>query len=171
LDHLDFAMTKPRAREAFVANVMGVDVIGLTIFFVTSVLALALLHVAAGETHGIVLDGASWFGFVLAYGSVLAWYAIVQAVSCGRGASGWAVAGVWGAALGLEILSAVNIGPGLHAIVVVLNLFNPISYLVLVPFVATGAATPDLAAHAIGIYFVAGLAALVALNRWQRVEA
>jgi len=40
-----------------------------------------------------------------------------------------------------------------------------------VPFEATtGPASLSLAAHAVAIYVVAGLAALAALIRWQRVE-
>lgn len=170
LDHLDFALTKPRARTAFVATVFGIDVLALTVFFFTTALAVLVLHVAAGETHSLAFDAASWFGIPLAFGSVLAWYAIVQAISCDRGASGWALAGVWVAGIGLNLLGAVPLGPGLHALLVTLNFINPIAYLTTVPFEATTGAPLSLAAHAIGIYVVAGAAALVALIRWQRVE-
>jgi hypothetical protein len=171
LDHLDFALTKPRARAAFVANVLGIDVLGLSVLFLVTSLAVTAAHIALGETHGIVFDAASWFGIALAFGSVLAWYALVQALSCDRGAAGWAVAGVWVAALGLQFLSAAPLGPGLHALVVALNVVNPIAYLSTVPFFATtGPASLSLAASTVGIYIVAGVAALVAMIRWQRVE-
>lgn len=170
LDHLDFALTKPRARTTFVATVFGIDVLALTVFFITTTLAVAALHVAVGETHSLVFDGASWFGILLAFGSVLAWYALVQAISCDRGASGWATAGLWVAGVGLSLLSAANIGPALHALVVTLNFINPIAYLTTVPFEAVGAVPVSLAAHAFAIYAVATAAAVVALIRWQRVE-
>jgi hypothetical protein len=170
LDHLDFALTKPRARSVFAANVAGIDVLGLTVFFITTALWVIAIHVAAGITHGVVFDASSSFGIVLAFGSVLAWYAIVQAVSCGRDASGWAVAGVWIVALSLNFLALVPLGPGLNALIGALNFINPIAYLSLVPFEATSAAPFSLAAHAFAIYLVAGAAALVALMRWQRLE-
>lgn len=172
LDHLNFVLTKPRARAGFVASVLGVDVLSLSVFFITTTLALVALHVAIGETHGMVLDAASWFGIAIAFGSVLAWYAIIQAVSCARdcAAAGWALAGVWVVALGLHFLSAANLGPGLNALLALLNFVNPIANLSIVPFVPTGAASFSLAAHAVGIYVVAGVAAFVALLRWQRVE-
>jgi len=170
LDHLDFALTKPRARAAFVATVLGIDVLGLSAFFVTTSLALLALHIAAGVAHSLTFDAASWFGIALAFGSVLAWYALVQALSCTRAAAGWALAAVWVAAVGLNFLSAARLGPGLDALVVALNLFNPISYLSIVPFEATSGASPALAAHAVAIYVVAGAAALIAVIRWQRVE-
>jgi hypothetical protein len=171
LDHLDFALTKPRSRTAFVATLIGIDVLGLSVFFITTALAVAALHVAASETHSLAFDTASWFGIALAFGSVLAWYAIVEAVSCARGAAGWAVAGVWGTALGLLLLNKVWLGPGPHALVAALNLVNPMAYLSSVPFLATPAPSFSLEAHAVGIYVVAGVAALIALLRWQRVEA
>src|ERR1700693_2741983 len=171
LDHLDFALTKPRARAAFVATVLGVDVLGLSAFFVTTALALFALHIVAGVAHPLAFDAASWFGIALAFGSVLAWYALVQALSCTRAAAGWALAGVWVAAIGLNFLSAAPLGPGLHALVVALNFINPIAYLSTVPFVATTGAVPlPLSAGAFAIYVVAGVAALVAVIRWQRVE-
>ena len=137
----------------------------------STALAVLAFHVVLGETHGLVFDAASWFGIVLAFGSVLAWYALVQALSCDRGAAGWALAGVWVAALGVFFLSAAPLGPGLHALIVALNFINPIAYLSTVPFEATtGPASLSLATHAVAIYVVAGVAALVALIRWQRVE-
>jgi hypothetical protein len=170
LDHLDFALTKPRARAAFVASVFGVDVLGLTVFFIVTALAVLAFHVGLGYTHGLAFDAASWFGLILAYGSVLAWYAIVQAVSCDRDAAGWAVAGVWVAAFALNFLAALPLGPGLHALLVAINVVNPLTYFGTVPFEATGAPTPSLVAHAFAIYVVAAAAAFVALFRWQRVE-
>jgi hypothetical protein len=171
LDHLDFALTKPRARATFVATVLGVDALGLTVFFIATTIAFVAFHIALGEAHGVVFDAASAFGIALAFGSVLAWYAIVQAVSCARDAAGWALAGVWVAAIGLLFLDAARLGPGLHALVVALNFINPVAYLSTIPFEATtGAAPLSLATHAITIYVVAGVAALVALIRWQRVE-
>jgi|GEM_PF-2137058 len=170
LDHLDFALTKPRSRAGFVASVLGIDVLGLGVFFITTTLAVLALHIAFGEAHSLAFDAASWFGIVLAFGSVLAWYAIVQAVSSGRDASGWALAGIWVAALGIYFLSLANLGPGLNALIAVLNFVNPIAYLSTVPFYASGAPSLSLATHAVAIYVVAGLAALAALMRWQRVE-
>lgn len=171
LDHLDFALTKPRARTTFVATVLGIDVLGLSAFFIATTLAVLGLHIALGEAHSLAFDAASWFGIALAFGSVLAWYALVQAVSCARDATGWALGGVWVTALSLYFLSAANLGPGLNAIIAALNFVNPIAYLSTVPFYATGAPSLSLATHAIAIFVVAGLAALVALMRWQRVEA
>lgn len=171
LDHLDFALTKPRARTAFVASTFGIDVLGLIAFFTVTTLAFWALHIAASETHAIVFDANSLFGIVLAFGSMLAWYAIVQAVSCTRDSAGWAVAGIWIAALGLQLLGAVRLVPGLHGLIVLLNFINPIAYLSSVPFEAqAGAASLSIAAQAFAIYIVAGAAALVALIRWQRVE-
>ena len=171
LDHLDFALTKPRDRTAFVGSVLGIDVLSLFAFFIATTIAVIALHIASGQTHGVVFDAASWFGIALAFGSVLAWYAIVQAVSCGRDAAGWALAGVWVAALVLHFLSLANLGPGLNALIAALNFLNPIAYLSTIPFVATLGVPPSLAIHAIAIYFVAAAAAFVALLRWQRVEA
>lgn len=170
LDHLDFALTKPLARTKFGANVLGIDALGLAVFFIVTTLWVIAIHVAAGITHGVVFDAASSFGIVLALGSVLAWYAIVQAVSCGRDASGWAIAGVWIVALGLFALKSASLGPGLDGLVALLNFVNPIAYLNTVPFEATGAPSPSLAVHAVAIYVVAAGAALIALIRWQRVE-
>jgi hypothetical protein len=171
LDHLDFALTKPRSRATFVATVFGIDALGLAVFFIVTAIAFLALHIALGETHSIVFDAASSFGVLLAFGSVLAWYAIVQAVSCARDSSGWALGGVWVAGLGVLFLDAAPIAPGLHAIVVAANWFNPIAYLTTVPFMATtGPASLSLAAHAVAIYVVAGVAGLIALIRWQRVE-
>lgn len=171
LDHLDFALTKPRARAAFVATVLGVDALGLTVFFITTVLAVLALHIVFGEVHALAFDASSWFGIALAFGSVLAWYALVQAVSCARDATSWALASVWVAALGLHFLTAARLGPGVHALLVALNSINPIAYLSIVPFEATsGPASLSLATHTIAIYVVAGVAALIALIRWQRVE-
>lgn len=171
LDHLDFALTKPRARTAFVASVLGIDVLSLGVFFVATTIAVIGLHIAAGQAHGVVFDAASWFGIALAFGSVLAWYAIVQAVSCGRDAAGWALASVWVAALILHFLTALNLGPGLNALIAAFNLINPIAYLSIVPFLATTGPVPlSLVVHAVAIYFVAAAAALVALLRWQRIE-
>jgi len=169
-DHLDFALTKPRSRLEFAANVFGIDILGLVVFFITTTLWVAAIHVAAGLAHGLVFDAASSYGIVLAFGSVLAWYAIVQAVSCGRDASGWAIAGIWILAFGLYFLSAAPLGPGLNGLIALLNLINPIAYLNTVPFEASGAPSVSLALHAVGIYFVAAAAAVVALVRWQRVE-
>jgi hypothetical protein len=169
-DHLDFALTKPRARNAFFATVFGIDVLGLTAFFLTTSLVVLAFHVGLGETHPLVFDASSWFGIALAFGSVLAWYALVQAVSCDRDSARWALSAVWVTAIGLNILSAVPLGPGLHALIVGLNVINPIAYLTTVPFEATGAVSPSLAAHAVAIYVVAVAAAFVALIRWQRVE-
>jgi hypothetical protein len=175
LDHLDFALTKPRSRADFVATVLGIDFLGLTVFFLTTALALAALHIGLGFIHGIAFDASSSFGIAIAFGSVLAWYALVQAVSCAREARGWAVAGVWVTALSLYFLSFLSletVGPGFHALIAALNFINPIANLSIVPFVATsGAASLSLAAHAFAIYVVAGVAALIALIRWQRVEA
>jgi hypothetical protein len=170
LDHLDFALTKPRARAAFAATVLGVDVLGLGVFFITTTLAVLALHIVFGETHALAFDTASWFGIPLAFGSVLAWYALVQAVSCARDAAAWALASVWVAALGVHFLTAARLGPGLHALLVAINYINPIAYLSIVPFEATTGASLSLAAHTVAIYVVAAVAALVALIRWQRVE-
>jgi hypothetical protein len=170
-DHLDFALTKPRARTVFAANVAGIDVLGLTVFFITTAVWVIAIHVAAGIAHGVVFDAASSFGIALAFGSVLAWYAIVQAVSCGKDASGWAIAGVWIVALSLNFLGPVPLGPGLNALVGALNLINPIAYLSMVPFEAVSAPSVSLAAHTFAIYVIAAGAALIALIRWQRVEA
>ncbi|HMD01752.1 MAG TPA: hypothetical protein VKG44_02185, partial [Candidatus Baltobacteraceae bacterium] len=172
LEHLDFALTKPRSRASFVATVLGVDAAALGVFFITTTLALWALHIVFGETHGLVFDAASWFGIALAFGSVLAWYALVQAVSCARDVTGWAIAGIWVVALGVYFLSFAQLGPGLHALVVALNFINPIAYLGSVPFLATtGPASSSLVAQTVGIYVVAAVAALVAAIRWQRVEA
>jgi hypothetical protein len=170
LDHLDFALTKPRARNAFFATVLGVDVLGLTAFFLITSLVVLAFHVGLGETHQLAFDASSWFGIALAFGSVLAWYALIQAVSCDRDSARWAVGAVWVTAIGLNILSAVPLGPGLHALIVALDVINPITYLSTVPFEATAGVSPSLAAHAVAIYVVAIAAAFVALIRWQRVE-
>ena len=139
-------------------------------FFLTTAIAFLLLHIALGETHGIVWDEASWFGIAIAFGGVLAWYALIQALSCARGAASWAIAGLFVAAVSLEVLSLVPIGPGLHALVVALNVINPIAYFAAVPFFATTSASASLVAHSITIYVVAAVAAAIALARWQRVE-
>jgi len=169
-DHLDFALTKPRTRMEFAANVFGIDVLGLIVFFITTTIWVAAIHVAAGLTHGLVFDAASSYGIALAFGSVLAWYAIVQAVSCGRDASGWSIAGIWIVAFVLFFLRAAPLGPGLNGLLALLNFINPIAYLSTVPFEATGAPSVSLALHAVGIYVVAAAAAVIALVRWQRVE-
>src|SRR5450755_992762 len=51
LDHLDFALTKPRARADFVATVLGIDVLGLSVFFITTTLALLAFHLGFGFAH------------------------------------------------------------------------------------------------------------------------
>jgi len=170
LDHLDFALTKPRSRAAFAATILGIDVLGLTAFFITTAVAFWLFHVVLGETHGIVFDDASWYGIAIAFGGMLAWYALVQALSCARGAASWAIAGLFVSAVSLEVLSLVSVGPGLQGLVAVLNLVNPIAYFSTVPFYATDAASGSLVVHSVLIYLVAAVAAFAALARWQRVE-
>ena len=171
MDHLDFALTKPRPRTAFIWSVLGVDLLGLTVFFIATTIWMVAIHVASGLAHGVTFTSASWLGIAIAFGSVLAWYAIVQAASCTQDATGWALASIWVAALTLHFLSAANLGPGLNALVAGLNLVNPIAYLSTVPFEGSEPASASLAVHAVAIYGVAALAALVAMFRWQRVEA
>ena len=170
LDHLDFALTKPRDRTAFAADIFGVDLIGLTVFFFTTALIVFVFHVGLGEDHPLAFDTASWYGIVLSFGAVLAWYAIVQAISCDREAAGWALAVVWGTAIGLYIFGAFNLGPGLNVLITTLNFINPLAYLRTIPFEATTGATVSLVVHTFTIYLVAAAAGLVALIRWQRME-
>jgi hypothetical protein len=170
-DHVDFAMTKPRSRSAFVANVFGVDSAGLVVIFLTTTVAFVALHIAVGETHSVIFDASSWYGIALAFGGVLAWYAIVQAVTCTQDTSRLAIIVVAAAAIILLRLGWLDLGPGLNGLVAALNLVNPVTYLTTIPFYAVaGPASLSLVLRALAIYLVAAVAGLIALVRWQRVE-
>src|SRR5690348_7504184 len=56
IDHLDFALTKPQSRTAFVARVFGVDVLGLTVFFITTTIAVLIFHIGLGLAHPLAFD-------------------------------------------------------------------------------------------------------------------
>jgi hypothetical protein len=130
-DALDFPFTRPEPRTRIALSYFAVDLAGVFVAFLFSLVVIGLMPLAlAGLLGRITADGNDWLIGALGLGISIMWFGIIQAITAPyRGGGGW-IAGVSWGFFGILLLlpGATLFGPVVHTIVMVLNLANPLAY-------------------------------------------
>lgn len=169
----DLSWTKPLSRTLLALQYIALDVSGILIVFVLTMLAVTLvllrLHMApaGNSTTGPLL--------VLGAGAGVMWYALIQVLTFWFPSGARAISGIlWPVALLLLGLSKID-GP-FGAIVRAIDVINPLAYMDGVKYDSTGASAqavtmlaPDLRPLAVWLFAAVFCAIVVAL--WPKKEA
>jgi hypothetical protein len=179
-DGVEMVWTKPIARERLAVMYIALDLAAIIVAFLVP-LALAVLIFASFGLTKIIQPDDKWISvLILTFGIAFMWYGLLQGLTSWQsGRGGIMVAISWAAAaVVLPLLMAATArSPGLHEVIMVLNLLNPLAYLSSSAHVQIGvdAGAPTLIPHDVwarvamtwGFGILGSLAAIVG---WKRLE-
>lgn len=176
--HLEIAWTRPASRIGYATRIMLVDAAGILLAFAFTLLVCAAFVSAKGWWHYFYSgQGLAWTipGFVV---YPFAWYGLIAAVTASvRGGAGLLVGLTWIVASVLVVLRTLKLPPTIHAVVGVVNYFNPMAYGSVsesASHSATAAQNVFMASSGMALAGLAGIAilgVLAALVQWRRLEA
>jgi hypothetical protein len=179
-DGVEMVWTKPIARERLALMYVALDLAAIVVAFLVP-LALAVLIFASFGLTKVIQPDDKWISvLILTFGIAFMWYGLLQGLTSWQsGRGGIVVAVSWAAAaVVLPVLMAATArSPGLHEVVMLLNLLNPLAYLSSSAHVQIGvdAGAPTLIPHDVwaraamtwGFGLLGSLAAVVG---WKRLE-
>jgi hypothetical protein len=129
-DGVEMVFTKPIARERLALMYFLLDLCAIVIA-IAFALVLELLWLASvGLLRFVNVDGPSFSLAVVGLGVAVMWYGLLQGLTAGNHVRGGLFVGLsWAAAFTLPVLAlATRHVPALHAVVMVLNVLNPLAY-------------------------------------------
>ncbi|HEY8313365.1 MAG TPA: hypothetical protein VIG51_04250 [Candidatus Baltobacteraceae bacterium] len=178
--HLELAWTKPVSRDAYALSVMGLDLAGIAVTVLASVVVF-LITTMFFELPRLYLDAGGAGLIALVFTVPMAWYALLTAASAslrrGYGAvigTAWPVAFIIPALIGLfESHSGSSVAAAIVATLRTVNTLNPIA-IYFNHFGRTG--EMSLIPGGVGASIVGSIVLLVvyvalAVLQWRRVEA
>jgi hypothetical protein len=131
-DGVEMVWTKPVARERLALAYIALDLAAIVVAFFLA-LVLAVLIFASFGLVKIIQPDDKWIPFLLlTFGIAFMWYGLLQGLTSWHVRRGGIVVGLsWAlAAFVLPGLTALTMhSPGLHEVVMALNLLNPLAYL------------------------------------------
>ncbi len=171
--HLALAWTKPVSKTVHALVKIGLDVAGIGVCFLMSCVAVYIYFAAIGVAHALAPTSYTMpllERFLLA---PLAFYGLVQALTCGLARQAGMVVGMtWVACMTLIGLQASGLPQPFHSVVDFISYANPMVYIAFDVNDKGDVITAfGLGASALALTLIAGLGSALAIYRWQRVEA
>ncbi len=179
--HLEIAMTRPQPRYIIAARTIGVDLAGIWLSMLMTVVALIIVQALFEIPHFAVIDQASFQIMGIVVVGPAAWYAFLSAATSWMNRGYGVIQGLSWLIAGLVVLFGVMTWPDNMLGNVMHGIFMPLSYLDPLRYMSThmqldeqtGAMSVDPDTYknvAIeGLLFVAYSA--LAVFQWQKVEA
>jgi hypothetical protein len=174
----DLLWTLPFSRVAIASRYVALDIAFILAAFIETVVIFGIVPVVKWHLPGSANAYYTWLALFTAIGANLMWYAWLQLATAGTTLKGGMIAGLFWAALVLaRVPLYVRWIPGLHNAAMVLNVMNPLSYLVMGKFQAVGfgrhiALFPnEPSLRAVLPWLFTALALPLAVSIWRRAEA
>jgi hypothetical protein len=177
--NIPYMWTRPVPRERIALEYIGVDLAAILIAFaILTGVSVATLN-AIPRLH-VVADASAWSILLRALAVPLMWYALVEVATSWSGARARAAIGVsWAVFWVLALLDALSFPGVLGKMIVVLNIFNPMTYLP-----QTHAQNVDFQVGVLGLapvplsfseqtvlaYIIFVVSCIVAIYAWKRME-
>jgi hypothetical protein len=170
---LELLFTRPTPRALLALRFVGIDLAALGIVFAVTLAAVCFLTVAVA--HPIVTDENTLGLAFLHTGVVAMWYGLLLVVTAGLEGRGAMIAGLmWPIALILLPLGMARSG-FLHAVALVLDVFNPFAYVntnstAAGNLVTSGVWQVALPLRALEVWLLAAAFCALAIWIWRRRE-
>jgi hypothetical protein len=166
--------TKPVSRTLIALRIMAVDVAAILVMYAFAWLVILGVAAAAGAT--IVPTSTSPAMIALSIGVALMWWALIEAITAMLPSGGRSVVGfLWPAALIVGSIS--GLGGAIGAIILILNVVNPLAYLGHlsssndVSSTSTGYWHLPVDERALAVWALSVVLSAIAVVLWQRREA
>lgn len=177
-DGVDFVFTKPISREHLALRYMAIDAGAILIAFVGACVVAFGTLAALGLLGHLTSDGQPYWIGALGLGIAFMWYGLLQAATASfTGNKGMLVGGIFAIFGVFGGLSSVSFGgPAAHAVLHVLNVFNPLAFsfalVETLGFTTVGSVIDLPIAPCVAVASAFGaLGCVIAIQLWKRVEA
>ena len=179
--HLEFSLTKPISRTTFALGVIGVDLAGIVLCSLMTVVALVICQ-AMFELPRFDFSGINANAIVVGFIFPFAWYAMVNAATASLSRGYGAIQGfAWPAAMlvtGFAFIPWGNspLGQAVHGIFWVVSRIDPLTYMNFAirvgpdnpsQFILSGNVAIDLSL----VLLLFAVYSVLAVLQWRRVEA
>ncbi len=169
---LSFLWTKPVSRTALAWRYVAIDAAALLAGVAIGTLTLLALVAGLGEANRIHLDAAVLPAFALSVGAPLAWYGLclLAASRFDRDVASNVIALSWPVFLLVFMLPIIALPPPAHALAVVLDQFDSLSYVVGSEHRDMGLIAASAAVRAGAVWVIALVSITAATQIWTNRE-
>ena len=170
---LSFQWTKPVSRTALALRYVAIDAIALVAGTAIGTMTLIALVAGLGEAGQIRLDAEVVPALALSVGAPLAWYGmcLLAASRFDRDAANAVIALSWPVFVLVFMLPIIALPPAAHAVAVVLNHLDPLSYLSGSSHRVMGLIAAPAGPRAAAVWAIALVSIAVATRLWTTREA